>query len=105
MKVSGKTSGVGSTPSVAGAKPSGSIQPAGISSSPAVQEDALSVSGDAHFVAAATARLASIPDIRTEKVEAIRAQMDSDAYNPDGLAVADGLIREHLPPASFSEAR
>ena len=98
MKVSGQTSGVGSTPGVAGGKPAGTVQPAGVPSSPSVQADALSVSGSAQFIAAARAELARIPDIRTDKVEAIKAKLDSDAYNPDGEAVADGLMREHTPP-------
>ena len=40
--------------------------------------------------------LAVTPDIRAEKVEALKNQLDSDAYHPDGTAVAEGLIREHL---------
>jgi negative regulator of flagellin synthesis FlgM len=85
---------------VAGGKPSGGVQPAPSSASPTVQGDALSVSSGAQFIAVARAELAKIPDIRTEKVKAIKAQLDSDDYNPDGDAVADGLVREHTPPAS-----
>lgn len=103
MKVSGKTGGVGATPGVAAAKPSGAVQPAAApSSAPAVQGDALSVSSGAQFIAVATERLAAIPDIRTEKVDAIKAMMDSDAYNPPSEAVADGLVREHTAPPSTS---
>jgi anti-sigma28 factor (negative regulator of flagellin synthesis) len=40
--------------------------------------------------------LAVTPDIRAEKVEALKNQLDADAYHPDGEAVAEGLIREHL---------
>jgi flagellar biosynthesis anti-sigma factor FlgM len=54
-------------------------------------------------MAVARAQLAKIPDIRTEKVEAIKAKLDSDDYNPDSEAVADGLVREHTPPAPFSD--
>jgi negative regulator of flagellin synthesis FlgM len=100
MKVSDKTGGVSSTPGVAPGKPSGSVQPAGTPSTPTVQGDALSVSSSAQFIAVARAELAKIPDIRTDKVEAIKAKLDSDDYNPDGGAVADGLVREHTPPAS-----
>jgi flagellar biosynthesis anti-sigma factor FlgM len=101
MKVTGKTSGVGATPAVAGAKPAGSVQPSGSSPSPSVQGDALSVSGSAQFIAVARAELAKVPDIRTEKVEAIKAKIDSDDYNPPAEAVAEGLIREHTPPSSI----
>jgi flagellar biosynthesis anti-sigma factor FlgM len=61
-------------------------------------DDALSVSGPAQFIAVTRARLAKIPDIRMAKVEALRAKLESDAYHPDGEAVADGLVREHTPP-------
>jgi negative regulator of flagellin synthesis FlgM len=70
-----------------------------------VQADALSVSGSAQFLAVARARLAGVPDIRTEKVEAIRAKLDSDDYNPDSEAVADGLVREHTPPSHGDSVR
>jgi len=101
MKVSVNSVGVGATTGVAGGgKPSGSTQTADTTPSPAVQGDALSVSSSAQFIAAARAALAQVPDIRTDKVNAIKAQMDSDQYNPDGGAVADGLVREHTPPAS-----
>ena len=106
MKVSGNTSGVGTTQGVAGSKPSGTVQTAAGSTSattPAVQGDALSVSGNAQFIAAARAQLDRIPDIRTEKVEAIKAKLESDDYNPDSEAVADGLVREHRPPTSVND--
>jgi negative regulator of flagellin synthesis FlgM len=103
MKVSGKTGAVGTTPAVTGGKPSGSVQPAGSPSSTTVQGDALSVSSGAHFMAVARAELARIPDIRMEKVEAIKAKIESDDYNPDGEAVAEGLVREHTPPPSAGD--
>jgi len=101
MKVSDKTSGIGSTPAVTGGKPAGNVQPAAVSAPATVQGDALSVSSSAQFMAVARAALARIPDIRTDKVEAIKAKLDSDEYNPDGEAVADGLVREHTPPPAF----
>jgi negative regulator of flagellin synthesis FlgM len=100
MKVSDKTGGVSSTPGVAAGKPAGSVQPAASPATATVQGDALSVSSSAQFIAVARAELAKIPDIRTDKVEAIKAKLDSDNYNPDGEAVAEGLLREHTPPAS-----
>jgi negative regulator of flagellin synthesis FlgM len=100
MKVSGNTGRVGTTPGVAGGTPAGSVQPATTSSAPTVQGDALSVSSSAQFIAVARAELAKIPDVRTDKVNAIKAKIDSDEYSPDSGAVADGLVREHTPPAS-----
>jgi len=105
MKVTGNTGAVGATPGVAGGKPAGGAQPAATSSTPAVQGDALSVSSSAHFMAVARAELARIPDIRTEKVEAIKAKIQSDDYNPDGEAVAEGLVREHTPPSAAGDLR
>jgi len=102
MKVSGKTSAVGSAPAVTAGNASSNAKPAAPTGSPVVQ-DALSVSSNAQCIASATARLALIPDIRTEKVEAIKAKLDSDEYNPDGEAVADGLVREYMPPASSND--
>jgi negative regulator of flagellin synthesis FlgM len=103
MKVSGKTGSAGATPGVAGAKPAGNVQPAGSANAATVQGDALSVSSGAQFIAVATAELARIPDIRTDKVEAIKAKIDSDDYNPDSEAVAEGLVREYTPPAPVND--
>jgi flagellar biosynthesis anti-sigma factor FlgM len=99
MKVSGNTSGVGSTPGVTGSKPS-PVQPSGVAAGPTVQGDALSVSSSAQIIAVVSAEIKKIPDIRTDKVDAIKAKMDSDDYYPDSEAVADGLVREHMPPQS-----
>jgi negative regulator of flagellin synthesis FlgM len=67
-----------------------------------VQADALSVSSSAHFIAVARAHLAKIPDVRVDKVEALRAQLDSDSYSPDGEAVADGIVKDHTPQLTES---
>lgn len=98
MRVGSKASGVGATQGVGSAKgPAGSgtgVQAAG----GAAGADALSVSGTAHFIAVARAHLARIPDIRTAKVSALKSKLDNDEYHPDGEAVADGLVNEHMPP-------
>jgi flagellar biosynthesis anti-sigma factor FlgM len=57
----------------------------------------LSVSSGAQFIAAAQATLVGVPEVRTEKVEAIRAQISSDSYNPPADAVAEGLVKAHSP--------
>jgi len=94
MRISGKPGGVGSTQSVTGAKPSGTPAAAPVSQAPVT--DAVQVSSAARLVAVAQEALAVVPDIRMEKVEAIKNQLDADAYNPDGEAVAEGLIKEHM---------
>lgn len=99
MRIGGKSGGVGSTQSVTGAKGPATGTSATGSSAPvgsAGSVDALQVSAEARLVAVAQEALAVVPDIRMEKVGAIRSQMDADAYNPDGEAVAEGLIKEHL---------
>lgn len=97
MRISGKSGSVGPTPSV-GASSGGAKTPsAGPVAAPAGVSDALNVSSAAQLVAVAQAELARVPDVRTEKVEALRAALEDDRYNPDGEAVADGLIREHRP--------
>ena len=98
MRVSGKSAGIGAPQKVGGGSPSAGAQgPAGVGAAPPAG-DAVSVSGTAQFIATATARLAKLPDIRTEKVDALKAMLESDDYNPDPEAVADGLVREHMPP-------
>ncbi len=93
MRVSTKASGTGAAPKMGAGVPPATAGPVG----QAVPTDALSVSSGAQFIAVAREHLAAIPDVRTDKVEALRAQLDSDTYNPDGEAVADGLVREHSP--------
>lgn len=98
MRVTGKSSSVGSTQNVGGAKPASGATSPGVPAVSTAMGDALSVSGSAQFIAVTRARLAKVPDIRMAKVEALRAKLESDGYNPDGEAVADGLVREHTPP-------
>ncbi|NTV73372.1 MAG: flagellar biosynthesis anti-sigma factor FlgM [Holophaga sp.] len=93
MRVSIKTGAPAASQNVGGAPQPASTGPVGAT----VPADAFSVSNGAHFIAVARARLDAIPDVRQEKVEAIRARIDADAYSPDGEAVADGLVREHTP--------
>ena len=100
MRVSGKSGGVGSTQSVSGPKTSNT--PASTPVAPASASDAVQVYSAVRLVAVAQEALAVVPDIRMEKVEAIKNQMDADAYNPDGEAVAEGLIKEHMAKGSRS---
>lgn len=98
MRISGKSSSVGSTQSVQSAKASSAPAPAAAVST--ALGDALQVSDASRLVAVAQVALAAVPDVRTDKVEALKARLDSDSYHPDGEAVADGLIREHIPAGS-----
>ena len=94
MRISGKPGGVGSTPS--GVGPKGSATPSVASMAPAPAPGAVQVASADQLMAVAHEVLAVTPDIRAEKMEALKGQLDADAYHPDGAAVAEGLIREHL---------
>ena len=48
-----------------------------------------------HLVAVAHEVLAETPDIRTEKLKALKRQLDTGTYHPDEGAVAEGVIREY----------
>lgn len=108
MRVSGKNSSVGATQGRSRPlgldSPSGASRTQGAGAVSAAHEvtgsDALQVSSHAQLLAVAQAEVAQVPDVRIDKVEALRAQLDADAYNPDGEAVANGLIREHTPGSS-----
>lgn len=98
MRVSGKSSSVGAPLNVGGTKPASGAAAATAAAGTGAVGDALSVSSTAQFIAVVRARLAKVPEIRMSKVEALRAKLESNGYNPDGEAVADGLVREHTPP-------
>ena len=97
MRVSGDSTGMGASRPVADGKPAATSQAAPAPGGALVTGDALVVSSGAQFIAVAQARLALIPDVRMDKVEALKALMDADEYNPDPEGVADGLLREHTP--------
>jgi negative regulator of flagellin synthesis FlgM len=111
MRVSGKNSSVGASKgpgqsrsqgigSALGASPLSTVHSVSAVRG-AAGADALQVSSDAQLLAVAQAEVAQVPDVRLEKVEALRAQLDADAYNPDGEAVANGLLREHTAGSSL----
>lgn len=92
MRIGGKPGGVGSSQGVSGPKMSATP----VSTPVAPASDAVQVSSAARLMAVAQEALVGVPDIRLGKVEAIKNQLDADTYHPDGEAVAEGLIREHM---------
>jgi len=94
MRISGKPGSVGSSQGVSG--PKASNTPVSTPIAPGSASDAVQVSSAARLMAVAQEALAVVPDIRLGKVEAIKNQLDADTYHPDGEAVAEGLIREHM---------
>ena len=100
MRVTSKPSSPGSAPVTGVSKPAASSPvsaPSAVHGSEVVG-DALSVSSTAQFIAVAQAHLAKVPDIRMDKVDALKAQLESDHYHPDGEAVAKGIVKEYTPP-------
>ncbi|GFK92694.1 hypothetical protein NNJEOMEG_00520 [Fundidesulfovibrio magnetotacticus] len=58
--------------------------------------DRVSVSGDAKLVAEAAKAAQESPDIRVERVEALRAQVQSGTYNLDSRRIAQKLVESDL---------
>ena len=100
MRVTSKPSSSGAAPVKGAGKPAAGTQvgaPSAVYAPEAIQ-DALSVSSTAQFITVAEAQIALVPDVRTDKVDALKAQLASDQYHPDGEAVAKGIVKEYTPP-------
>ncbi|MBO4368994.1 MAG: flagellar biosynthesis anti-sigma factor FlgM [Desulfovibrio sp.] len=57
-------------------------------------KDSVSVSQDARLLAEASKTAQNAPDIRQEKVEALRIQVQNGTYRPDSTLIAASLLRE-----------
>lgn len=58
--------------------------------------DRVSVSSDAKLVAEAAKAAQEAPDVRVDKVEALRAQVQSGSYNPDPQRIAEKMVQSDL---------
>lgn len=56
--------------------------------------DTVSVSQDALLLTEALRAAQDAPDVRTEKVEALRIQVANGTYTPDSRLIAENLVRE-----------
>lgn len=63
-------------------------------SAEAARGDTVSVSQDALLLTEARRAAQNAPDIRSDKVEALRVQVANGTYTPDSKLIAAGLIRE-----------
>lgn len=63
-------------------------------SSDAAKGDTVSVSQGALLLTEARRAAQNAPDVRADKVEALRLQVASGDYKPDSSLIAAGLIRE-----------
>ena len=66
--------------------PEGASSPSG--------EDTLSLSSTHEVVQALTASLASVPEIRTQRVAALQQRVNSGVYQPESQKVADAIIAD-----------
>ena len=60
----------------------------------ASQGDKVTVSQDALLLTEARRAAQSAPDVRSEKVEALRIQVANGTYKPDSKLIAANLVRE-----------
>ena len=58
------------------------------------QEDKVSVSERAETLERLTTRTTELPDVRQEKVEAMRERLQSGSYNPSASDIADAILKE-----------
>ena len=58
------------------------------------QGDTVSVSQDALLMTEARRTAQNAPDVRSEKVEALRIQVANGTYKPDSQLIAANLVRE-----------
>lgn len=61
-----------------------------------VRSDEVTLSGGAQDVVRISAAANALPDVRTEKVEALQNALESGTYAVQGSAVAEKLLREVL---------
>ena len=97
MEITGKGPGVGIEAYVTSIKGKGPVAPVGgaAADSP-VQQDKVVLSPQAKEIQDAKRKLDEMPDIRTEKVEALQQQIESGTYEVQGDRVAVRMISEAL---------
>ncbi len=66
------------------------------SSKSVLKDDKVDLSPSARDVINARAHLDSIPDVREEKVEEIKNQINNGTYGIDGKKIASNMIKESL---------
>jgi|APFre7841882654_1041346.scaffolds.fasta_scaffold373053_1 negative regulator of flagellin synthesis FlgM len=94
MRIKSKAGGGDSSRGQSRPKPPNT--PGSKAAAPAPVSEAIKVSSEAWLVAVAQETLAVVPDIRMEKMKAIKNQLDANTYNPDGEAVVEGLIKDNM---------
>ncbi len=82
-----KSTGKGATQSQSLANSSGVSSPAG--------EDTLKLSSTHGEVQILAASLNNVPEVRTDRVQALQQRVQSGQYNPASQQVADAIIKDH----------
>jgi negative regulator of flagellin synthesis FlgM len=88
-----KNSGTNKTDAVQGVPKKPAVKPAGPSGSPDVKVDFSAQSKD--FVQIKNA-VAQLPEVREEKVQALKAQIEKGEYNVDSAKIAEKMVKESL---------
>ena len=76
-----------------GGSPQGASNSSGIS--PTAGQDTVRLSSTHVDVQALTTSLAGVPEIRTDRVQALQQRVQSGQYKPDNAKVADAIIKDH----------
>ena len=71
--------------------------------SPVLQVDSVTVSQDARLLACAQKTAEITPDIRSERVQELRIQVQNGTYKPDSRVIAAHLVNEE--PGLFRSMR
>jgi len=77
-------------------------QPRTTAASSAQTEDTFRASGRHAEVQQLTAQMASVPEVRQEKVASLQAKVQRGAYKPDSQKVADAMLNDQSRAASKS---
>ena len=59
---------------------------------PAAGEDTVSISSTHGELQTLTASLANVPEVRTDRVNALQQRVDSGQYQPDSQKIADAIL-------------
>jgi negative regulator of flagellin synthesis FlgM len=77
-----------------GTQSQGVANTSGVSS--AAGEDTVKLSSAHGEVQTLAASLNKVPEVRTERVQALQQRVQSGQYNPDSKKVADAIIKDHI---------
>lgn len=75
-------------------KSGGNNKSAPIEKKPIVGEDTLAISDKVGEVKGLVDRVKDLPDIRTEKVDALREQIKAGTYQPSSNDIADAILKD-----------